>query len=250
LGRENLVGDSPAGTSSYLIWNYTQWEMIERLEDLLRTGKGIDFHQTLQDETAWESYQRAMFEIARKDAPYLAANIPVPHGAESLLDIGGGHGLLGAAICRKHPPMRSTVLDLPQAVDHAHILARDEGFADVVEHRECDLFYSDWGRAHDVILLANILHHFQREEIEAILHKAAGALRKGGTVAIWDIEGSRQEAKVSIGDPAALFFRLTSNASVYHADQYVKWASAAGFMQVRVSRSIRFPGFVLITGKI
>jgi 2-polyprenyl-3-methyl-5-hydroxy-6-metoxy-1,4-benzoquinol methylase len=249
LGRENLVRESPAGTSSYLLWNYTQWEMVGGLEDLLRTGAGIDFHQTLLDTAAWDSYQRAMFEIARKDAPYLAARLPVPRGAESLLDIGGGHGLLGAAICRRHPPMRSTVLDLPQAVQHARRLARDEGFDDLVEYREGDLLDSDWGRAHDVILLANILHHFQPEENQAILHKASAALREGGTVAIWDIERSRQEANVSIGDPAALFFRLTSNASVYRADQYVRWASDAGFRKVRVSRSIRFPGFVLIIGR-
>jgi 2-polyprenyl-3-methyl-5-hydroxy-6-metoxy-1,4-benzoquinol methylase len=249
LGRENLVRESPVGTSSYLLWNYTQWEWVDRLEDLLRTGAGMDFHQTLLDTAAWESYQRAMFEIARKDAPYLAAKLPVPRGAKSLLDIGGGHGLLGAAICRKHPPMKSTVLDLPQAVQHARKLASDEGFDDVVKFREGDLLDSDWGRAHDVILLANILHHFQPGENEAILRKASGALREGGTVAIWDIERSQQEANVSIGDPAALFFRLTSNASVYRADQYASWVSDAGFRRVRITRSIRFPGFVLIIGR-
>jgi 2-polyprenyl-3-methyl-5-hydroxy-6-metoxy-1,4-benzoquinol methylase len=249
IGRENFVKESPAGTSSYLLWNYTQWDWVGRLEDLLRTGAGMDFHQSLLDTGAWETYQRAMFEIARKDAPYLAAKLPVPQGAKSLLDVGGGHGLLGAAICRKHPPMKSTVLDLPQAVQHARSLANAEGFGDLVAYREGDLLESAWGSAHDVILLANILHHFSPGENEAILRKAADALRDGGTVAIWDIERSRQDADVSIGDPAALFFRLTSNASVYRADQYVQWASDAGFRRVRVSRSIRFPGFALIIGK-
>jgi 2-polyprenyl-3-methyl-5-hydroxy-6-metoxy-1,4-benzoquinol methylase len=249
LGRENLVSESPAGTSSYLLWNYTQWDMVARLEDLLRTGTGIDFHQTLLDAAAWESYQRAMFEIARKDATYLAARLPVPRGARSLLDIGGGHGLLGAAICRKHPPMKATVLDLPQAVQHARKLAREEGFADLVEYRECDLLSSAWGEGHDVVLLANILHHFQPAENEAILRKAASALRQSGTVAIWDIERSREEDRVSIGDPAALFFRLTSNASVYRADQYVSWAADAGFRRVKTIRSVRFPGFVLVIGE-
>ena len=32
-------------------------------------------------------------------------------------DVAGSHGLLGAAICRRHPPMTSVVLDLPQLYD-------------------------------------------------------------------------------------------------------------------------------------
>jgi 2-polyprenyl-3-methyl-5-hydroxy-6-metoxy-1,4-benzoquinol methylase len=249
LGRENLIRESPYGTSSYLLWNYVQWEMVDRLEELLQSGTGIDLHQTLDDAAAWETYQRGMFDLARKDASYLAAKVPVPRGATSLLDIGGGHGLLGAAICRKHPPLKSTVLDLPQAVQHASKLAREEGFDDVVGYREGDLLASDWGEGHDVVLLANILHHFQAEENQEILRKAASALHRGGTVAIWDIERSADETQVSIGDPAALFFRLMSNASVYRVDQYMGWATDAGFRRVRSIRSIRFPGFILVIGR-
>src|SRR4029453_1469852 len=101
---------------SFARWKETQWRFFERLDDLVRTGRGLDIHHTLDDANSWSYYQRAMFEAARYDAGALARLVPVPAGAQQLLDLGGSHGLLGAAICRAHPPMRSTVIDLPQAV--------------------------------------------------------------------------------------------------------------------------------------
>ena len=53
----------------------------------------------------------------------LARHVPVRKGATRLLDLAGSHGLMGATLCRKHPPMRSTVIDLPAAIEHARRLA-------------------------------------------------------------------------------------------------------------------------------
>ena len=39
--------------------------------------------------------------------------MPVPDGARDMLDIGGSHGYLSVAVCRRHPELRATVLDLP-----------------------------------------------------------------------------------------------------------------------------------------
>src|SRR5207237_7259441 len=118
-----------------VLWNYWQWEPVARLDEMGRTGRGIDLHETMTDPAAWANYQRAMMEVARFSAPIVADRVPVKAGARHLLDIAGSHGLFGAAICRKHPPMKSTVLDLPVAIDHARELARAEKIDDVVEHR-------------------------------------------------------------------------------------------------------------------
>ena len=95
--------------TAFLEWNYRQWEMVPHLEELLRTGRGVDFHRTMTDPADWAVYQRAMLEVARFDVATLAARVPVRRGATRLLDIAGPHGLFGAALCRKHPPMTSTV---------------------------------------------------------------------------------------------------------------------------------------------
>ena len=233
----------------FLLWNYTQWEMIARLEEAVKTGKGVDFHATMKDPEAWGHYQRAMLEIARFDAPTLARRVPVRKGATRLLDIAGAHGLLGAAICRRHPPLRSTVLDLPAAIPHARALAEEAGHADLVEFHEGNLLRENCGDGWDVVLLANILHHFKPQQNAELAAKARRALAPEGTAAIWEIERPRRDRKAGDGDGAALYFRLTSNAGTYSGEEYAALLRGAELQHVRIERPALTPGYVLVTGR-
>jgi cyclopropane fatty-acyl-phospholipid synthase-like methyltransferase len=190
-----------------------------------------------------------MLERARFDAPIVASRVPVRKGATSLLDVAGSHGLFGAAICRRYPTMRATVLDLPQAVSHARALASAERIDDVVTFREGDLFASDLGSSHDVVLLFNILHHFTEDRILSILDRVRAAMRGGGTVAAWEIEAPKRGSRATAGDGVALFFRLTSTAGAYHGDQYAEWMRRSGFDRVAVVRPAMSPGNVLVTAR-
>ncbi len=231
----------------YVLWNYQQWEMVAGLEEAVRCGRGCKFHEKLDNPEAWGHYQRGMLEIARLEASAVAARVPVPRDARNLLDVAGSHGLFGAAICRKHPPMQSTVLDLADALPHARELAANEGIHDVVEHRAGSLLEADWGVGYDVVLLSNILHHFAPEQNRCILKRAVGALQTGGVVAIWELERPRRGSKVTAGDGAALYFALTSGGGTYHADEYTDWLKNAGFINLRAVRPRTTPGKVLIT---
>jgi len=247
LGRRTMVPGADMEMFGYVLWNYEQWEMLARLDDAVRYGRGLDFHTTLKDQEAWSNYQSGMLELARLEAGLVARKVPVPRGARSLLDVAGSHGLFGAAICRKHPPMRSTVLELPKAVAGARRLAASEGIDDIVEHRAGCLLDSDWGAGHDVILLFNILHHFLPEQIRFIFKTAAAALRPKGVVAVWELERPRPGSRVTAGDGAALYFALTSTGGAYHADEYSTWMAEAGFESIRVFRGKLTPGKLLMT---
>ena len=124
--------------------------------------------------------------------------------------------------------MTSTVLDLPAAVEHARPLAQAEGLGELVEHRTGDLLTGDYGSGWDVVLLSNILHHFQPADIEAIVARAYSATRADGTIAIWELERPRSGSKPNGGDGIALFFRLTSTAGAYSGDEYAAWLQKAG----------------------
>lgn len=249
LARRTLLPGASLDCSGYVEFNYTQWGFLERLEDLLRTGTGIDFHRHMRDPGAWESYQKGMLEIARMHAPLLAGRIPVPAGATRLLDIAGSHGWLGAALCRKRPPMRSTVVELPEAAGIARRLAGEAGISDVVDHVSGDALSGDFGgvAACDVALLANILHHFAPESIRTLLGRVFALLVAGGTVAIWDIERPREGSRPELGrDASALFFRLTSESRCFSADEYREWLREAGFVSIRAVRPMAAPLHVLV----
>jgi 2-polyprenyl-3-methyl-5-hydroxy-6-metoxy-1,4-benzoquinol methylase len=247
LGRRTMVPGGEMEMFGYILWNYQQWDMVARLDDAVRRGRGIDFHSTLKDSEAWGNYQRGMLELARLEAAVVARKVPVPSGARSLLDVAGSHGLFGAAICRRHPPLRSMVLELPEALTGARSLAASERIDDIVEHRAGSLLDGDWGAGHDVVLLFNILHHFLPEQIEGILRKAASALQPKGVVAVWELERPRPGSKVTVGDGAALYFALTSTGGAYHADEYAAWMRQAGFESIRIARGKLTPGKILVT---
>jgi hypothetical protein len=246
LGRNTMIDGAPRELTGFALWHYTQWEFIEHLETLIRTGEGVDFHATMTDPGAWAHYQKAMLEIARFDAPILAKHIPVRHGATKLLDLAGSHGLMGATIARKHPPLRSTVIDLPAAIPHARRLAEAERHSDIVEHREGNLMTADLGSGWDVVLLSNILHHFTPDDARALARRAYAALAEKGTVAIWELERPAAHKKPSEGDGVALFFRLTSSAAAYSGEEYASWLGEAGFTSPKIVRPTLRPGTVLI----
>jgi 2-polyprenyl-3-methyl-5-hydroxy-6-metoxy-1,4-benzoquinol methylase len=244
--RASLLAGSPGDCRGYVRFNYAQWDFLENLEGLMQSGRGLDFHRTMAPGEDWENYQRGMLEIARVHAPLIAKRVPVRPGAKALLDVAGSHGLIGAALCRKHPPLRSTVIDLPAALDAARALARESRIDDVVEHRAGDLLRDPFPAA-DVVVLANILHHFSEAENLGILKKAREALSGDGTVAIWDIERPPAGAKPELGrDASALFFRLTSTSRCFAAEDYRKWLAEAGFTDVKTGRSVTAPLHVLI----
>ena len=250
LSRRSLLRGAEMDQTGYVMWNYTQWRLVEHMEDLIRTGKGVDFHSTMKDPVAWGYYQRGMMEMARLDAPVVASKLPVPDNAQRMLDLGGSHGLFGAAVCRKHPPLRSTVIDLPEACEAARELAKEAKVDDVVEHRPGDLLTCDLDTGVDVVLLSNVTHHFTMDQNQGLLKRVYGALRPQGSVGVWDMELPAETDRASEGDGAALFFRLTSSAATYRGEDYARWMTDAGFSHVRQIRPITSPGNVLVTGRV
>lgn len=248
LARRQLVPGGAEDLTAYLAWSRTQWRLLDGLEPALRREGGGDFHRTLREPAAWRDYQRAMLDLARRDAPWVAARVPVAEGARRLLDVGGGHGLYGALVCRRHPPLRATVLELPAAIVAARELARELAVDDVVEHRAADLCEDDWGDGWDVLILSNLLHHLTPAAVNDVLRRARRALVPGGTVAVWEIERPRRGTRVAAGDVTSLLFQSTSAAATYHGSDLRDRLDEAGFSRLRAMRPRLSPGGVLVVG--
>lgn len=247
LGRRTLLPGSPLQARGYLAWNFVQWNLIESLEELMRTGRGLDLHERLDGNQKWRCYQQAMLDLSRVAAPILARLVPVNSGAKYLLDVGGGHGLLGAAICRRHMPMRSIALDLAAAIEQARDIAQTERFGDIVEHRVGNVLTDALPADMDVVLLSNIIHHFTKDDAIRVLQKARKSLKDGGTLAVWDFDRPSAYASPELAaDACALYFRLTSTSQVVCGEDYAAWLREAGFERVRVKRPLMAPVQVLV----
>jgi hypothetical protein len=247
-GRRFLTRDGAASVAGLMELLYLNLEWFGELEAVLRSGRGVDMHERLQEPGSWDIYQRAMRDAARLQAPLVARHVPLQRRATRLLDLGGSHGLFAAALCRRRRGLRAEVMDLPGALPSARRLALEEGHGDVVHHRAGDVLTDDLGTGWDGVFIGNLLHHFQPDQIVALLRRARASCNAGATLAIWDLERPRSHRAPSlIGDGMALLFRVTSSASVYEADEFVGWLALAGWRRPRVRRLIAAPGQVLIT---
>lgn len=234
----------------FVAFGAPQWEWISRLDEVLRTGQGVEIHGNLSDAD-WPLYQRAMAEGAREFAAFVARELPVPGGAALCLDVAGSHGLVGAALCRAHPGLRSVVLERKEALAEAARLATQAQIMDVVSFRECDVLKDEYGEGADVVVLANILHHFGPHTIVDILSRSRRALKPGGSIGVFDIEAPPSDAPPeAAGDAAALFFRITSNGACFSARDYLTWLARAGFEEARAVRSLRLPSRLLLVARV
>lgn len=241
--RKWLLPDSPRSLHGSLLYRYLEWDWIARMDDLVERGEILDMHAGMTSGQ-WAVYQEGMASIGRLSAPETARRLPVPRGARALLDIGGSHGLYSAALCRRHPGLRSVILDLPAAIEHAAPILAREGLGDRVVHRPGDALTEDLGTEQwDVVLLASLAHHFDDAQNRDLARRVARALRPGGVFAIHEI--IRRESPTDGDQLGALFdlyFHLTSESGTWSFDEMADWQRAAGLRPRKPVRLRMSPG--------
>jgi SAM-dependent methyltransferase len=247
--RRWLVSASPRSLRDWVLEQESlEWRWLEHLEDFVRTGQSIQIHQDLSDDL-WSLYQRGMRSAASLSAAEVARRVPVPNGARQMLDLGGAHGYHSVAICRRHPDLRSVVLELPQAIRHAAPLLAREGMGDRVVHRAGDATTDDLGTAtFDLVYSANAVHHFNEPTNRDLARRAARALRPGGLFVIVDVVRPRSPKEAGqLGTLGDLLFALTSAAGTWSSQELAQWQRDAGLEPRKPVRLRTLPGAVIQT---
>ncbi len=248
--RRWLREGAPDSVRDMVLMKFLEWEWITGLDDFVRTGTPLDVHASM-DADDWRRYQRGMRAQAGLAGRWLARRLKLPPGSTSMLDLGGSHGHFSVALCRANPGLRSVVLDLPQAVEHAAPLLAAEGMGDRVVHRAGDALTDDLGEgAYDLILAFSLVHHFDEETNRALAARCARALRPGGLYVIGDLARPESPAGASAQDLFYdLYFALTSRSGLWSPDEMASWQRAAGLVPRRPMRLVMGQGPVLQVGE-
>jgi predicted O-methyltransferase YrrM len=103
----------------------------------------------------------------------------------TLVDVGGGHGLMLATVLKAHPQMRGVLFELPHAIEGASALLEREGVVPRCEVVSGDFFRSvpDGG---DAYLLKLVLHDWDDERALQILRNCQRAMRPNGILLLVD----------------------------------------------------------------
>ena len=243
LSRKWLLAGGDHSLADKLLFQFHEWDWMERTEDYVRTGQPLELHDMVEEDQ-WESYQRGMRSLARALSAEAVRRMPVPDGASDMLDIGGSHGYYSAALCRRHEGLKAVVFDLPPAVKQAAPLLAEEGMGDRVVHREGDALSDDLGDdEYDLVITSQLVHHFSDEQNRALAARIARALRPGGVYAILD--AFRPATPGDAGQVAALldfYFALTSQSGTWSPEEMAGWQRAAGLEPRKAIRMRTAPG--------
>ncbi|MGH3245800.1 MAG: methyltransferase, partial [Trebonia sp.] len=167
--RRWLDPASPLSVAGYVAGTADYWAWWQGLEEAARTGTSSGSHDAAPDDPYWRRYITGQLELARLSAAEVARKLPLPGRPRALLDIGGGHGSYSASLCRRHPGLTATVLDLPGSAAVGREVIAAAGLADRVLFRDGDATTADLGDGYDAVLCFNLVHHLAPEQAAGLL---------------------------------------------------------------------------------
>ena len=249
--RKWLLRSSPDSIADKLLFQYDEWEIVAKYEDYVMTGQPLDVHGSFADGSAWDRYQRGMRAVASISAEEVARRLPVPAGATAMLDIGGSHGYYSVCACRRHDGLRATILDLPEAVEHAAPILAREGMGERVSHRAGNALADELGKdAWDVVFLSQLVHHFTDEQNRDLMRRVAQALKPGGVCVLLDmLRPSSPEGPGGVGAVLDLYFAATSRSGTWPLEAMQAWQRDAGLAVEKPLHLRTLPGAAMFVGR-
>lgn len=199
-------------------------ESFARLTDAVRKGGTAVSEEgsIVAENPDWVKFARGMAGMMRMPADLMTERIVADTKKSGggpvrrVLDIAAGHGMYGIALAQHYPGAEITALDWRNVLEVAKENAKTAGISSRYHTIPGSAFDVEYGTGYDVVLLTNILHHFDPPACERLLHKVHAALNDGGRAVT--VEFVPNEDRVSPSEPAA--FSLTMLANTPSGDAY------------------------------
>jgi O-methyltransferase len=239
---DRYLGDFLADTAEY-------WSWWQGLEDLVREGHHVQLHDKAADDPYWRSYIHGQYQLARLSSAEVAKAVPLPGNAHSLLDVAGAHGEYSMALCRRHPGLKATVVDLPGSARIGREIVSGAAMEDRVRHVEGNMFEVGYDGHYDGALCFNIVHHLTPEQIRQLFARIRESLRPGAPLCVLDLYDRPEGQKPDSGSILGLFFHLTSGADTYTVEQISTWLQGSGFGKVEKTTFRTLPNLAMIAAK-
>jgi len=190
LGSHLRTGVAGSVRSLALHWGGSMWPVWASLFHNVKTGKSPRAMITRNEpfETLAQNAEAArIFNDAMTEASQIAAKGVVRaydfSGIGRLVDVGGGHGELLAAILKAHATMRGVLFDQP------HVLKGAPGHLEAAGVKaRCEVvpgtFFEELPGGADAYLLKSILHDWNDERAQTILANCRRAMGARGRLLI------------------------------------------------------------------
>jgi len=148
------------------------------------------------------------------------------------VDVGGGQGVLLAAVLRAHPALRGVLFDQPHVLAGAEQMMAEAGVADRCARVSGD-FFASAPTGGDIYLLRHILHDWDDERSIAILRACARAMPHSGRALVVEsvIEAGNGPSWAKFKD---LNMLVMQGGRERTAEEYRQLFAAAGLRLTRI----------------
>ena len=216
------------------------------LTESVRRGGRTDDGTVQREYHGWVDFAQQMGAMMQPSAQAIAQLLGPIKG--SVLDIAAGHGLFGIFLAQENPAVRITALDWPQVLDVARQNASRMGVGDRYSLLPGDAFTVNMGGPHDVVLLTNLLHHFNAQRCTELLKRIRAALRPGGKLVMLEFVPNADR----ISPPMSATFPLVMLATTAEGDAYTfaeleQMLTAAGFTKNTMHQPESSPQQIIIS---
>ncbi len=238
---ETLRTDAPVSMAGMARWvgSPQHREHWSHLTDAIRTGhpvvpelRGKPVFEYLAGEAALrEVFNSAMTNLSEfATVPLTAAYDFSAFG--TIVDVGGGHGRLLAAILETTPDSRGVLFDLAEVVAFAPELFRKYGVDDRVRIEEGS-FFDSVPEGGDAYVLKNVIHDWPEEEAVRILKNVRTAARTGARLLLCEFVIPDHDRDFH-GKWVDIEMLVVAGARERTADEYGRLCDQAGFRLNRV----------------
>ena len=103
---------------------------------------------------------------------------------KTIVDVGGGNGALLSAILAANPAAEGVIFDAPDVIVQARASLARSSVARRIDLVGGDLFRGPLPASGDLYVLSNIIHDWDDQAAEQILHNCRAAVRADGRLSI------------------------------------------------------------------
>ena len=242
----DLVWPDIHGLFSELLNNPREFMARSRTFDLFRYDRCVTLTpQNLAATRIWTTFTTC---LTRYEADVALAQVDFSP-VRDFVDLGGNTGEFALRVCRRHPHIRATVVDLPVvcAIGREHVAADSRpGEGDRISFFPADMRTVDLPAPADLVSFKSVLHDWPDGEAVKLIARAATIVRPGGQILIFErapIEAKGRAITYAMAPDLVFLHYLRS------AELYLQTLAGLGFEIVTHQRLELDLGFHLIVAR-
>lgn len=248
-GTKTLSDSSPENFRHFILFCDYLYKGYLDLDGTIREGRRLGQNLLEQmNDREWELFSRAMIDIARTNHKEVAKKIPVAAAQTRMLDLGGSHGLYSIELCRRHPQLKATIVDLPPVKKYADECIAQHHASGNVSFLPADFMKDELPKGVDIILGFNIIHGLNPRENQTLAKKVFDALNPGGIYVVLDqIKGIGGGSQLSKATTSYMALNLLHQAGgkTYSKDETDAFTREVGFKGAELKK-LNAPGFGVV----